>query len=116
MSITINGSAIIPPNSFIITPTRIERKERTANGTLVVDIIAIKNTYDLTYEDLTGASSGSEIKLWTDLYDAGSTFTLTYPQDGATISKTCWISELPRELYRETPEGWRNISITLEEI
>lgn len=117
MSLTISGTAITTPNSFSITPTRIERKDRTADGTLVIDIIARKNTYTLGYDYLIGASSGSEIKVFTDLYNADAQFTFTYTQDGATVSKTCWISDIQRELYSESPvEAWQNISITLEEI
>lgn len=116
MSLTINGTAITSPNTFNITPTRIERKQRTADGTMVIDVIARKNTYTLGYPYLSGGSSGSEIQVWTTLYDTDATFTFVYPLNGASQTKTCWVSDIRYEMYSESPEVWRNVSITLEEI
>lgn len=112
MSLTINGSAIISPTNFRPVPFRIERRERTADGTMVIDVIATKHTFDLGYYEL----DGDEIVFWTGLYSAGATFTFTYPLNGATQTKTVWITDLTKELVLEDPEVWQGVNITMEEI
>jgi len=50
------------------------------------------------------------------LYNAGTTFTFTYPLNGSTQSKTVWISDIAKEMILESPEVWQGVTITLEEI
>lgn len=112
MSLTINGAAIDSPTSFKVTPFRIERKDRTADGSLVTDVIATKRVYDLGYYQL----DGDELVFWTTLYDAGETLTFTYPLNGSTQSKTCWITDMTKEMILESPEVWMGVTITMEEV
>ena len=46
---TLNGVAIDDPNAFTPSRRRIETAERTADGSLVVDVIAVKMTFELYY-------------------------------------------------------------------
>lgn len=112
MSLTINGAAIESPVSFKVTPFRIERKDRTADGSLVTDVIATKRVFEIGYYELTG----SELSYWTTLYDAGAPITFTYPRNSSTQSSTCWITDLAKEMVLESPEVWQGVTITMEEI
>jgi hypothetical protein len=113
MSLTVNGSAILDIGlKFRPRNTRIERKSRVADGSLVVDVIARKRVFSLTYEDL----DGSEYEYWDDLYAAATSFTFTYPLDGETQTCTVWVANVEGQLVCESPERWAGVSITLEEI
>ena len=112
MTLTVNGTIILSPISFVPTPFRIERRDRTADGTMVIDIIAIKHTYEVRYEEL----YGSELVFWTTLYDAGVPVTLTYPLNKSTQTKTVWITDIDKELVLEDPEVWQDVTISMEEI
>lgn len=112
MSLTINGAAIDNPSSFKPVPFRIERRDRCADGTMVVDVINTKYTFELEYYQL----DGSEIVYWTGLYDAGATLTFTFPLNGSTQSKTVWITDISKEMVLLSPEVWMNVRITMEEI
>ena len=46
---TLNGVAIDDPNAFTPSRQRIETAERTADGSLVVDVIAVKLSFDVFF-------------------------------------------------------------------
>jgi hypothetical protein len=112
MSLTVNGADILSPTSFEVTPFRIERRDRVASGAMVIDVIAVKHTYQLGYYAL----DGDELVFWTGLYNAGTTFTFTYPLNGSTQSKTVWISDIAKKMILESPEVWQDVTISMEEI
>ena len=112
MSLTANGTTLLDPNDFSVTPFRIERSKRTADGSLVTDVIAIKHSYQIGYDEL----DGDEVVFWTTLYEGGSTFTFTYPRNGSTQSKTVWITDLTKKMTSITPETWEDVVISMEEV
>lgn len=113
MGFTLNGSTMKDPTSFTPTRNRVEVSERAADGTLVVDVVTVKQSYVVTYSNL----SASELAVFTTLYTAGTFMTFTYPEGGSDQSKTVRIESITGSLayYVGTTEYWENVRITLVE-
>ena len=105
-------SPIPIPSSFNIEPVKIRRADRTASGNKVIDIIAIKNNYKLTYEFLTA----SEVAIFKTEYLRDKILSFKYPDGGVIQTVAVDFVRFPRRLQLEEPEYWTGITIELEEV
>ena len=113
MKLKLNGTEIpIPENDIQIEEIEIAREERTANGRLVKDIIAVKKTYTLQYAGLLPSHALTFI----NAYRTGEPVTFEYEDVEGAHSKQVYIHPLPRSIYNPKPEYTKDITITLEEV
>jgi hypothetical protein len=110
---TLNGVAIDDPNAFTPSRQRIETAERTADGSLVVDVIAVKMTFELYYP----VRTGTQLATFLTHYDAGTFIPFTYTEAGTAQSKTVRVSNITHALiyYCDSTEYWQDVRITLME-
>jgi len=92
----------------------IARKERTANGRLVIDIINTKKKFTLSYDVIDGVSLDEYI----DIYNANSELELTVWYNNTEYTDYRVImSPFDRERWILTGNGlWRGVSFEFEEI
>jgi hypothetical protein len=102
---------IYKPTGFMINPIPIERRERTASGKLVKDIIAIKHEFILSYNAL----PPEPIKILKTEYNRHMVLNFIYPDiDGDEMVKI-WFESFPREKLLTPLHLWGNFSIRFEE-
>ena len=110
---TLNGLTIPTPIiPMKIKPIRIERKERTASGKLVTDIVADKHEYELSYSGLSVAS----MLIFKTIFTAGAPVTFTYLDSAGAQSKTVYMPSLPYSIHKLNPLLSQGVTIKLEEI
>ena len=109
----LNGIPIpTPENDIQIDHVEIARVSRTANARLTKDILAVKNTFKITYNGLLPADALTFI----NLFKAGKPVFFEYKDVEGVKMKEVYISSLPRSIYTPKPEYTKNITITLEEV
>lgn len=97
---------------FSISPDEIARKERTASGRYVKDVIATKLVFRLDYE----AIDGDALEVFLDLYDLQSELNLII-DNGSTSSYTVLMSPIDRERLVLFDTGlWGGVSVELLEV
>lgn len=116
MSFKVGAYTIPEPNPFVISPSNIEKKERLANGTLVIDYIDVKKIFNLTFPTI----YWSELKNILTVLEAGDFFTFQYDDEGTeSLTATVYCSNYPRRLRFEDPtaDNWlyTDIGLTFEE-
>ena len=113
MNLKLNGIEIPTPETDVqIDEIEISRAERTVNGRLVKDIIAIKKTFTLSYAGLLPADALTFI----NAYRTGEPVTFEYEDVEGAHSKQVYIHPLPRSIYNPKPQYTKDITITLEEV
>lgn len=106
----INDIVIPTPQGFTTTNRRIEQTDRTANGRLVVDVIANKKGFELSWT----AIRGDELKKIIDELEDFAT--LEYEGEEAVQTADVYLSsEISRELLIKENRLYINISLLLEE-
>lgn len=112
----LNAEYILTPldRKFKIETTEIGRSERTADGTLVTDIIATKKRFILTYATI----DQSDLLYFQQLYDLKTKLSLLiYTSD--TNYTGYWVSMQPfnqSRLLSICGGVWENVTIILDEI
>ena len=107
----INGQAIPIPDSFSISPFDIERRDRTASGKLVKEIIATKDVYTIIYNSLTG----NEVQILKS-FRQGDFVTLEYFEGGQFNEKLVEYSSFDRQLVIQEPEHYMETTLIFEEV
>lgn len=112
----INGKDIKPPKEITVSPEVLDKSERTADGTLVVDIIGTKLKIDLSWEYMSqedmarlqteiGGGAFSEIAFHDNT--TGELVTITARSDGITY--------MP---HFDWPNGklmWKSVTMSFKE-
>ncbi|MDE6604782.1 MAG: hypothetical protein K2K85_02030 [Clostridia bacterium] len=74
----INGTVIRAPTEIVITPEVLDKTERTMDGTMVVDIIGVKQKINVSWDYL----SKADMTVLTKAIGGGTFAKIAYPQDG----------------------------------
>lgn len=99
---------IATPSKFKIEPIEVGSEDRSADATLFVDNIAVKNKFILIYKMLTDTQRAL---IQTEL-DRGSSLSFKY----LTITKTVSCLSFPAELSSVNPlPVWKNVKLILKE-
>jgi len=113
ISLTLNGTPIKTPTSFNISRFKLSKAERVASGKMVMDIVARKRKFSLSYTVL----SGADLKTILDILDTDTAFfAFTYTdEDGAAKSATVYPGAIAQDKFRSTPWYWKNVKFDLIE-
>lgn len=112
----INGKEIKPPKEITISPEVLDKSERTADGTLVVDIIGTKRKIDLSWEYMSledmarlqteiGGGAFSEIAFHDNA--TGELITITARSDGLTY--------MPHYDWAKSKLMWKSVMLSFKE-
>lgn len=112
----INGKQIKPPKEISVSPEVLDKSERTADGTLVVDIIGTKRKVDLSWEymsqeDMTilqaeiGGGAFSEIEFHDNA--KGELVAITARSDGLTY--------MPHFDWVKARMMWKSVTLSFKE-
>lgn len=112
----INGKTIRQPKEITVSPEVLDKSERTADGTLVVDIIGTKRKVDanweyMTAEDMktlqteTGGGAFSELTFHDNA--TGELITMTARSDGITY--------MPHYDWAHGKIMWKSVSVSFKE-
>lgn len=113
---TINGKTIKPPKEITVSPEVLDKSERTADGTLVVDIIGMKRKVDVNWEYMsvedmkilqmeTGGGAFSELTFHDNA--TGELVTITARSDGITY--------MPHFDWTRGKIMWKSVSLSFKE-
>lgn len=109
-----NEISLPEPTDITETPIEIKREARTADGSLVTDIIAVKYVYTLTYVYLTYEEMESIESIITDM---GNRLNLVIKKKNRTETISVRVSLPPKKLVLAYgPWGYENITIIMEAI
>lgn len=108
----LNTTTIPTPHQFVISNSPIEKITRLASGKLVKDVVAIKKTFSLSYNDITG----TDLNTILGIIGTGDFVTLEYPTETGTGTATVTAGEIPRELWINSgAKRYREVSLELVE-
>lgn len=112
----VNGKKIKAPTELTVTPEVLDKAERTADGTMVVDIIGEKRKVDVNWEylskeDMTalakaiGADKFAEISFHDN--GTGDLVTMTARSEGLTYQ--------PHYDWAKAKITWKSVSVSFTE-
>jgi len=99
------------PDSFKISPIKIERTERTASGRLVKDVIAKKKQFQLSYKGLDASITAMLENLY---YDTEGFLSFVYESNGVDKNAIVDFADFDKEKLPSRDEYWK-VDIVLEE-
>jgi hypothetical protein len=108
----LNGSAIPDPTAFTIQPIDIVVKRRMSDGTMKCEVVCNKKRYGIIYATITPAN----LKTFITLATAGAGVAFQYTRNGVTENKAVMVKLPAYSAFSQTPEIWKNIFISMEEI
>ncbi len=114
--VTLNGIAIADPSKLELGIFRLTKASRSANGTMNMEIIAIKRQVSLQWEKI----KASELKTILDLLDAATFHTLVYPDPqgtGGTKTITAYVGDITESAWYMVgaERYWENVRVGLIE-
>lgn len=114
--ITINGTQVAAPDTYTVTIADLDSSaNRSGNGTLYRDRVAVKRTIDLSWLFL---DSRELSVLLTNVSSVFFPVTYLDPQTGGYKSGTFYVSDRPAGVAVKNADGtytWRDISMSLVE-
>lgn len=114
--ISINGTQIAPPDSYKVTIADLDSSaNRSGNGTLYRDRVAIKRTIEMSWAFLDSQELSVLLKSVSTVY-----FPVTYldPELNGHKTGTFYVSDRPAGIAVKNSDGsykWRDISMSLIE-
>lgn len=120
-----NGNAITDHNRspLSITPERIEKKQRMANGHMRKYVIADKRTFSCDWDMLPKKTSQTVDGFWggeaiEDFYNAqAGSFSLDITDgDGENYTYTVMFSEFSKEIVKRGGVDFWQVSVSMEEV
>lgn len=116
MLISISGTAIPAPDTYEVTISDLDASaNRSGNGTLFRDRVAVKRTINLGWTFLTPIELSQILQAVSPVF-----FPVIYldPQLGALSSGTFYVSDRPAAVAVKQSDGtykWKNVSFSLVE-
>lgn len=113
MDIKLNGIAIKQPTNLVIERYNITNAKRLASGKMMMDLIAKKRKFNLTYEVLAGRSLDQILAI----IDSNQMFfTLTYTENDTVKTATVYCGQISAQKFRTTGGWyWKNVTFNLIE-
>ena len=113
-TVKLSGVTIKTPSDFSFEYYNITKAERTADGTMHMDLIAKKRKYLFNYTVL----SASELETITDIINGTNMFfTLTYYDNNVLQTATVYTGAIHKTAFRSDTGAWyfRDVSFDLIE-
>ena len=112
----INGKATKPPKEISVSPEVLDKSERTANGTLVVDIIGKKRKVDVSWEYM----SQEDMALLQKEIGGGAFTEITFHdnQTGEPVTVTArsdGLSYMPHYYWTKGKIMWKSVTLSFKE-
>ena len=104
----INNIIIATPDDFTISHFNITKANRTANGTMVMDLIAKKLTFSIKYDYI----QEEDLALILSLISTDELFfTFTYTRNNIEYTKTVYVGEIKyiESITQTGQEVWKNL-------
>lgn len=101
---SINGVSIKRPHDFKIERYRITKAERVASGKMVMENIARKRKFYLTWEAISATDLNKILDI---IWETSSCFfTFQYVESNQVKTATCYVGSIPTTLFRSDPANW----------
>jgi hypothetical protein len=116
MLISIGGSEIPAPDTYEVTINDLDASaNRSGNGTLFRDRIAVKHTINLGWASLTSTELSQILQAVSPVF-----FEVSYldPQVNGLNAGTFYVSDRPNSLAMKQSDGtytWKNVSFSIVE-
>lgn len=113
MIIKLNGVRIKDPTDWDVEEYKLTKAGRVASGKMVMDVVAKKRKFVLSYNVL----SGTHLKTIRDiLYSDASFFTLEYEDNGVLQTATVYVGAIKRKRFRTDGVWyWKDVEFALIE-
>lgn len=112
--ITIGGVIVPPPSTYNVTLSNIDKTERNAAGTTIIERIAIKRKISLGWDNLSGTEYSQVLNAVDPVF-----FSVTYfdPKDNILKTGTFYSSDrqAPMMFFVNGMPTWSNIQFDLIE-
>lgn len=108
----LNGFVIPEPENIKVNPVEYGASARTASGKRVKDIIAVKNSYTLTYKGLKPVT----VSVFKNAYLLGDAVSFEYDDSDGIKTVEVNITSLPYSILKYNPTLNQSVTITLEEV
>lgn len=108
----LNGTEVLDPEEMKVNPVEYGVSARTASGRYVKDIIAIKNSYTLTYKGLKSTTAS----VFKNVYLSGNSVPFEYKDSDGIKTVQVSITSLPYSILKHNTTLNQNVTITLEEV
>lgn len=111
---TINGITIKTPTDLKVSVFRLTKSERTASGTMMMDIIAVKRRLDLSWAII----SDTDLQTILNTLESRVFHTVIYPdpQGGDSKTITAYVGEINAQAWQKVGNRyWKDVSIALVE-
>lgn len=116
---SINGMPIKNPTGWKVEVYTLTKSTRVANGDMMMDFVANKRKFILTYASITNHELDPIIEqLWHGLEQSRNCFhTFMYPDNGVMKSAIVYAGSIPRNLHRGDSKTWvwKDVSFSLIE-
>lgn len=109
----LNTTTIKKPKSFRISKYNLTKSGRVASGKMVMDLIAKKRKFELSYDVI----SGTDWNTILNIIDSQTMFfTLTYTENNAEKTATVYVGEISADKFRTDGVWyWKNVTFNLIE-
>lgn len=115
----LNGIPIKNPSAWKVELYTLTQSTRVANGDMVMDFVANKRKFVLTYAQITNKELDPIIEqLWNRLAQTKDCFhTFEYPDGDATQTAIVYAGSIPKNLHRGDSKVWvwKDVSLSLIE-
>lgn len=113
MIIKINGVQIKNPTSWDVEEYKLTKAGRVASGKMVMDVVAKKRKFNLSYDVL----SGKDLEMIRNiLYSDDSFYTLEYEDNGQIRSAIVYVGAITRKRFRTDGVWyWKDVQFSLIE-
>ena len=108
----LNNQTIVKPTELEINHEKISKKQRTASGRLVEEIVAIKRIFSLRYRGL----KRSDLQIFLELQSSVEPITFEFTDSGETDTAQVYIASIPRVISPYADVVNTNIEVVLEEV
>ena len=112
----INGQTIRTPTELKLGIYRLSKADRTSDGTMVMEIVAIKRRLDLKWTII----SESDLRSILDNLESRTFHTVEYPDPqgtGGTATMTAYTGDINQSAWRRVGDTryWRDVTLALIE-
>lgn len=111
----ISGQTVRTPTELKVGVFRISKAERLADGSMAIDIIALKRRLDCCWQII----SAPDLQHLLNILESKTFHTVEYPdpQNGEAATLTAYVGDINQAAWhrRDGVRYWRDVSISLIE-
>jgi len=113
MAYKLNGTVIRNPTSFETELYKLTKAGRLASGKMVMDVIAKKRKFNLTYDVLSGPDLDTITSI---LFNDSAFYEFEYVENGEVKTATVYVGAIKYNRFRSDGKWyWKNVEFALIE-